>query len=370
MNLDGKLADLALKAKSIKNSVATEEATKNAFVLPMLIVLGYDVYNPFEVIPEMDCDIANKGDKVDYAIKLDGKSAFIVECKQCSKNLDSFRLQLSKYYVATDAKIAILTNGLEYRFYADFNKTNLMDEKPFFVFDIIAYSDEDVELLGKFEKTAYNSCEILDFFKKRMFEDDVKKFIDNNVLSPKESFIKFVAEHMVSRGGDIDKIQNAVVSVMASISHTPIIEAKEVKLDIVETPKMDMEADHESPILNGEEYKVYLTVKDILSNYVDEGEIKYTSFKSYFTVNKWGSVWRWIIRFKNNNRGMSVCFPLDDYSRNEWVHIETVNDLYEMKDRLIKSLEIASFPSSRQDAVKYGKTANKPQIQDADFINI
>lgn len=345
MNLDSKLADLADKAESIKNSVATEEATKNAFVLPMLIALGYDVYNPFEVIPEMDCDIANKGDKVDYAVKLDGKPAFILECKQCSKNLDTFRLQLSKYYVATDAKIAILTNGLEYRFYADFDKTNLMDENPFFVFDLRDYSDECVELLGKFDKSAYNSCEILDFFKNRMFEDDVKKFIEDNVLSPKESFIKFIAENMTSRGEDFDKIENTVVSVMASIIHAPTIEAKEVKLDVIETPKMDMEADHESPILNGEEYKVYLVVKDILSDYVDEDEIKYTSFKSYFTVNKWGSVWRWIIRFKNNKCGMSVCFPLDDYSRNEWVHIESVNDLYEMKDRLIKSLDIASFPS-------------------------
>lgn len=369
MNLDSKLADLAEKAESIKNGVVTEEATKNAFVLPMLIALGYDVYNPFEVIPEMDCDIAKKGDKVDYAVKLDSKPAFIVECKQCSKNLDSFRLQLSKYYVATDAKIAILTNGLEYRFYADFDKTNLMDENAFFVFDIRAYSDEDVGMLGKFEKTAYNSSEILGFFKNRMLENDVKKFIEGNVLAPKDSFIKFIAEHMTSRGDDFDKVQNAVVSVMASISHTPTVEAKEAKLDIIETPRMDMESDHESPILNGEEYKVYLAVKDILSDHIDEDEIKYTSFKSYFTVNKWGSVWRWILRFKNNNRGMSVCFPLDDYSRNEWVHIESVNDLYEMKDRLIKSLEIASFPSSRQDAVKYGKTANKPQIRDAGFIN-
>ena len=68
MNLTENLDNLSTKIEKMKDHIGTEEATKNAFVLPLLLSLGYDVYNPLEVVPEMPCDISNKGDRVDYAI--------------------------------------------------------------------------------------------------------------------------------------------------------------------------------------------------------------------------------------------------------------------------------------------------------------
>lgn len=78
MELYNTLEELSDKVSKLRNHVATEEATKTAFVLPFLVSLGYDIYNPLEVIPEMDCDISRKGDKVDYAINIDSKPAMIV----------------------------------------------------------------------------------------------------------------------------------------------------------------------------------------------------------------------------------------------------------------------------------------------------
>lgn len=350
MELQNRLLDLSSKVESVKDLVTTEEATKNAFVLPMLLALGYDVYNPAEVIPEMDCDIANKGDKVDYAINIDGKPTFILECKQCSKNLDTFMFQLSKYYVASRARIAILTNGIQYRFYSDFDRTNLMDPKPFFIFDLGHYTDEDVELLGKFSKSAYIENEVLYFFKNRLIVNKVKSFIEEQVANPQSSLVDYVS-YCIGDNVSADQLKEAIQIYLKSyiesgteISDTNITEEEQQTL-----------------ILKGEEYKVYLAVKDILSEYVDEDEIKYTAFKSYFTVNKWGSVWRWIVRFKRNSKGMSICFPLDDYARNEWVKIESVDDLYNMKERIKNSLKMASFPTSKIDEIKCKKTANTPQ---------
>lgn len=53
----------------IKDQILTEEATKNAFIMPFIQALGYNVFNPLEVVPEFTCDIGTKkGEKVDYAI--------------------------------------------------------------------------------------------------------------------------------------------------------------------------------------------------------------------------------------------------------------------------------------------------------------
>lgn len=69
MDFKDNVLQLAERIKKQKDAIQTEEATKNAFIMPIITALGYDVFNPFEVVPEMDCDLTRKGDKIDYAIK-------------------------------------------------------------------------------------------------------------------------------------------------------------------------------------------------------------------------------------------------------------------------------------------------------------
>lgn len=60
------IEDLSAKIRAQKDSIQTEEATKNAFVMPFISrVLGYDVFNPLEVIPEFTADHGmKKGEKL------------------------------------------------------------------------------------------------------------------------------------------------------------------------------------------------------------------------------------------------------------------------------------------------------------------
>lgn len=49
-----KLASLAAKVRLQSAAIQTEEATKNAFVMPFIsTVLGYDVFDPTEVTPDL-----------------------------------------------------------------------------------------------------------------------------------------------------------------------------------------------------------------------------------------------------------------------------------------------------------------------------
>ena len=48
-----------------KNVVQNEEQTKQSLIMPFFKVLGYDVLNPFEFVPEYTADVGiKKGEKV------------------------------------------------------------------------------------------------------------------------------------------------------------------------------------------------------------------------------------------------------------------------------------------------------------------
>ena len=132
MDFKDSILQLSKRVTSLKESIQTEEATKNAFIMPFIQVLGYDVFNPLEVVPEMDCDITKKkGEKIDYAIMKDGSPIMLIECKHWKQDLNLHDNQLKRYYVASKAKFGVLTNGIVYRFYTDLIKENIMDDVPY-----------------------------------------------------------------------------------------------------------------------------------------------------------------------------------------------------------------------------------------------
>lgn len=133
-----KIRGLAQRVTRQREGIETEEACKNAFVMPFLNALGYDVFNPDIVIPEFTADVGvKKGEKVDYAIKIDGEIIMLVECKKCGCDLSSQHTsQLYRYFSVTEARFAVLTNGVQFWFYSDLDLPNRMDAKPFFIFDM------------------------------------------------------------------------------------------------------------------------------------------------------------------------------------------------------------------------------------------
>lgn len=159
--IEDKIKKLQSKIAIVKDRLETEESTKTALVLPFIQLLGYDIFNPTQVLPEFNCDIAKgKGEKVDYALLIKNKVEIIIECKGFGVNLAPHRNQLSRYFVSTKAKYAILTNGILYQFYTDLDNKNLMDEIPFFQFSLENYSVSDIEILEQFMFSNFNADKI------------------------------------------------------------------------------------------------------------------------------------------------------------------------------------------------------------------
>ncbi|WP_238364316.1 type I restriction endonuclease, partial [Mesobacterium pallidum] len=162
-SLEAALQSLAMRVREHAETIQTEEAVKTSVVLPFLQALGYDIFNPSEVVPEFTADaVGKKGEKVDYAILREGDVSILVECKGLATSLNEKHLaQLYRYFTVTNARFAILTNGREYRFYSDLEEPNRLDKRPFFILDILDISGFSVSELAKFAKANFDVNNIL-----------------------------------------------------------------------------------------------------------------------------------------------------------------------------------------------------------------
>src|SRR2546429_2991159 len=194
------LQTISSKIGKQKNLIKTEEATKNAFVMPFISALGYDVFDPAEVVPEFIADVGiKKGEKVDYAIKHDGKIIMLFECKCCNGSLDDCHAsQLYRYFSVTEARIAVLTDGVVYRFYTDIEEPNKMDPKPFMEFNMLDIQEPLVIELKRLTKQAFNLEAILTVASELKYTREIKRILNDQLNAPSEEFVRFLAVQVYS----------------------------------------------------------------------------------------------------------------------------------------------------------------------------
>ena len=195
MDIAERAQALALKIRKHKDGIETEEATKNAFVMPFIsTVLGYDVFNPAEVIPEFTADVGTKrGEKIDYAIVHNGQVQVLVEAKKIN---DPLRIehasQLFRYFAVTNARIAILTNGQVYEFYTDLDAPNRMDAKPFLVLDFADIDDTLLPELAKLTKESFDLDSVISAAGELKYIGQLKRILAAQFKEPEDEWVKFL----------------------------------------------------------------------------------------------------------------------------------------------------------------------------------
>ena len=177
-NINTNLKTLSDKVRKI-HKLDTEEITKTSLIMPFFTALGYNVTDPLEFIPESTADIGTKkGEKVDYAIEIDNQQVLIVEAKQFGVLLSSKHIdQLFRYYSATDTKLAILTNGDDYWFFADTVKINIMDTTPYLKIRMSRLSDNEIQQLYDYSKDMVLELDIPELIKIAKFKATCNNFI-------------------------------------------------------------------------------------------------------------------------------------------------------------------------------------------------
>ena len=195
MDFNERLNALSNKIKEQTNSIVTEEATKNAFVMPFIHnVLGYDVFDPREVTPEFVCDIGTKkGEKIDYAIMKNNEVQILIECKKIGEPLNiNHASQLFRYFHVTNARISILTNGQIYKFFTDLDAPNKMDEKPFLEVDLLEIDENIIPELNKLTKSSFDLESIINAAGELKYVSLIKKYSIHNLIHLKMNLLSFL----------------------------------------------------------------------------------------------------------------------------------------------------------------------------------
>ena len=214
MDFIDQIKALATRIQRQRDQIDNEEGTKMAFVVPFIRLLGYDVFDPSEVVPEYTADIGIKrGEKVDYAILQDDKPVILFECKKCGEELGETHIsQLFRYFSATEARIGVLTNGIVYRFFSDLEKTNQMDSAPFLEFDFLDIQESLVGELRKLTKEGFNLDEVLSTASDLKYTREIKLFLDEQVTEPSQDLVRFLASQ-VYPGSKTQSVLNQFVPI-------------------------------------------------------------------------------------------------------------------------------------------------------------
>ncbi|PRQ03430.1 hypothetical protein ENSA5_15910 [Enhygromyxa salina] len=193
MSFEDKLKNLAAKAEKTRGMLETEEATKNALVMPFIAALGYDVFDPTEVVPEFTADVGiKKGEKVDYVIKRGEDIVMLVEAKKVAADLAiEHSSQLFRYFTVTKARIAVLTNGVVFRFYSDLEENNKMDEKPFLELNLLDLRESLINEVSKLSKSNFDLDNMLEAASDLKYMREIRATLERQLETPDEELVKF-----------------------------------------------------------------------------------------------------------------------------------------------------------------------------------
>ncbi|WP_303870414.1 type I restriction endonuclease [Acetobacterium wieringae] len=354
MSFEEKLKEFIERVRKTKDNIATEEATKTSIVMPFFQILGYDVFNPTEFIPEYTADVGiKKGEKVDYAILLNGELTLLIEAKSINEQLEKHDSQLFRYFGTTAAKFAILTNGLVYRFYSDLDEQNKMDSSPFFEINLLDISDSEVVELKKFCKDNFDLSMILDTASELKYLGLIKKVLKDEFANPSDDFIRFILSQGVYDGM---KTQNTVEKYRPTVKKSVSQYINELVNDKIQNalksdesfePKAIQqfeEVDESSLISNvsniittDEEIETFFIVKSILHNAIDLNRIGYKDTASYFSIIIDGKVTKWICRIYLKENTKYIIIP--NCETNEKIVLDKLDDIYTYTEQLVARLD-------------------------------
>ena len=187
------LKKLGKRVEKIKANISTEEATKTSLVMPFFQILGFDIFDPTEFVPEFTADVGiKKGEKVDYAIMLDNQPVILIEAKSINEQLTKHDSQLFRHFGTTTSKFGILTNGEEYKFFTDLEEQNKMDVTPFLIVNISNIKDSQIPEIAKFHKENFDIENIISTASELKYLNNLKIFLNDQMTTPSDEFIKYL----------------------------------------------------------------------------------------------------------------------------------------------------------------------------------
>ena len=360
MDFKDQIKQFGERVEKLKNQITTEEATKNAFIMPFINALGYDVFNPLEVVPEFIADIGiKKGEKVDYAIMKDGLPTIFVECKHWSESLNVHNSQLFRYFHTTKARFGLLSNGIIYRFYTDLVEKNKMDEKPFLEFNVTDIKDNQIEELKKFHKSYFDVDNIVNTASELKYMNELKTLINMEFQNPTDSFVRHFAKQiypgvltakLMEQFTALNKksIQQYINDLITERLKTALkneVEENQKTVQVEAVLAAEAISSATKVDTTPEELEGYLIVKTILRQKINAKRIVHRDAQSYFAILLDDNNRKTICRLYLNGSKKYIA-TIEDKKEIK-VEIETIDDIFNHSDKLFEV--VAAYNAEKKE---------------------
>ncbi|KAB5912060.1 endonuclease, partial [Bifidobacterium adolescentis] len=312
------LKQLGKRVVELKDSIGTEEATKTSLIMPFFAALGYDLFNPTEFVPEFTADVGiKKGEKVDYAIVLEGQPTILIEAKSINEQLTKHDSQLFRYFGTTVSKFGILTNGEEYKFFTDLDEPNKMDLTPFLTVNITKIKDSQIPELAKFHKDNFDVDKITSSAAELKYLNSLKNYLSSELNDPTEDFVKYLLTEIydgmktkqtvekfkpiIKKGLNQFIAERVNDKLSAALKTSVTVEDNETKSESNTTDETDSEI-----VTTPEELEAYTICKVVLKDTIPLDRLFYRDNRSYFNILLDDNIRKWILRVRFNTNGMKI----------------------------------------------------------------
>lgn len=342
------LKQLGKRVTKLKNSIGTEEATKTSLIMPFFAALGYDLFDPTEFVPEFTADVGiKKGEKVDYAIVLEGIPTILIEAKSINEKLTKHDSQLFRYFGTTESKFGILTNGQEYKFFTDLDEANKMDLTPFLIVDITKVKDAQIPELAKFHKDNFDVDKITSSAAELKYLNHLKNYLTKEMDNPSDEFVKYLLGEIydgVKTKQIIEKFQpiikkgfNQFIAEKVNDKLNAALKTSVSNDEEVIAPETSPEDSKDGEIVTTpEELEAFTIAKVVLKDTVPLDRLCYRDNRSYFNILLDDNIRRWILRVRFNSNGMKI--ELNDESKTV-IDLEQPMDIYDHASEIIAVAE-------------------------------
>ena len=344
--------DLAKRSADAVEKALTEEATKTSVILSFIKALGFDPFDLDEVVPEFVADVGTKkGEKVDYALKIDGKATILVEAKPISMSLGQSQYsQLYRYFGVTDAKLAILTNGKEAWFFSDIDEPNRLDRRPFFKFNFLDHDENQIEQLNQFTKQNFSIEQLIQSASNLRLTSLASAYFKRQFENPDEDFVRFIGKNVYDgtlTKSVVEQLRPVITSSFDQIIRDYIQEKLGVTFQHenakasqdIKAPQEETPDDNDGIFTTEEELQAFYIVRAIASKSIELDRVTIRDARSYCSVFVDNNNRKPICRFYFNAKTKKTIGIFDPEKNEEKFELSALRDIYTFSESIQKTVE-------------------------------
>lgn len=370
IDLADRLQEISGRIRSRADKVNTEEGTKTAMVLPFIAhILGYNVFDPSEVVPEYTADVGTKkGEKVDYAVFQETEPVLMFECKHFGAPLGRDQIsQLYRYFSATSVRFGVLTDGAIYQFYSDIEEQNKMDMHPFLEFNLLDPDTVDVEELRRFTRPHFDANTILVNARDLKFTREVLRQLLTEWHEPSDEFVRLFAGRVYD-GVKTQKVMEQFTRAMRKAQRQFVAGQVQERLkaalasadapqDAEDTEEAEQDAAQPGIVTTEAEWQAYYAVTAILSQTVDAHRVTIKDYLNHCNILLDNDRRRPICRLYFNGAQKRVGL-MTDGKETDKADVDVISDLFAHSKRLQATVDEYLRPAPADEHLAPQSAAN------------